>query len=435
MPRTSIVSRIAHETFAHSPSIMPGGLWWENLESNFSRRPEGFELSARDWLRVNVTALGDVAMRTAGATLLAMTALPASLMPLPNGRLGLRASESRADLDLYLDLAESDPLALFRSPDRKIEVTRYAPRTRFFKPARGRCEGLKFQTPYQPFNPRYAERFERHRRSRTARARYWRHDHGPRPTLIAVHGFMADPYWINERFFALQSFYEMGCDVILFTLPHHGLRQEPWSLYSGHGFFGCGIGAINEHMAQAICELRALIDWLESERGVSKVGVTGISLGGWTAALLASVEPRLQFAIPNVPVVSPFDLILEWEPAASAIRVGLAALGISVKDGRRLLAPSTPLTHRPAIAKERLMIIGGVGDRLAPPKHSRLLWDHWDRCRIHWFPGNHVLHLDRGEYLGQMLRFMRELEFLDDDPPSARDGAERYAGPTAEPCS
>jgi hypothetical protein len=46
-----------------------------------------------------------------------------------------------------------------------------------------------------------------------------------------------------------------------------------------------------------------------------------------------------------------------------------------------------------------------------------------------------VLHLDRGEYLGQMLRFMRELEFLDDDPPSARDGAERYAGPTAEPCS
>jgi len=56
------------------------------------------------------------------------------------------------------------------------------------------------------------------------------------------------------------------------------------------------------------------------------------------------------------------------------------------------------------------MIIGGVGDRMAPPKHSRLLWD---RCRIHWFPGNHLLHLDRGEYLEQMLRFMRELEFLD----------------------
>jgi pimeloyl-ACP methyl ester carboxylesterase len=59
------------------------------------------------------------------------------------------------------------------------------------------------------------------------------------------------------------------------------------------------------------------------------------------------------------------------------------------------------------------MIIGGVGDRMAPPKHSRLLWDHWDRCRIHWFPGNHLIHLDRGDYLDQMHRFLREIDFLD----------------------
>ncbi len=413
MPRSSVVSRIAHETFAHSPSIMPEGLWWENLESNFAQRPEGFELELRDWLRVNVTAIGDVAVRTAGASLLSLTALPASLLPLPQGRFGLRASERQEDLQLYLDLLESDPKGLFAPPCEQIDVTCYSPRSGYFTPHNGVCEGLRFESPYVPYNAKYRERYDRHKRSRVVRARHWRHDDGPRPTLIAVHGFMADPYWINERFFALQSYYEKGCDVLLFTLPHHGLRQEPWSLYSGQGFFSCGVGAINEHMAQAVCELRAIIDWLENERGVSKVGITGISLGGWTAALLASVEERLQFAIPNVPVVSPFDLITEWQPTGAALRLGLAILGLSIKDGRRLLAPTTPLTHRPAIAKERLMIIGGVGDRLASPKHSRLLWDHWGRCRIHWFPGNHVLHFDRGEYLEQMLRFMRELEFLD----------------------
>ena len=95
MPRSSVVSRIAHETFSHSPSIMPKGLWWDNLESNFAQRPEGFELKPRDWLRVNISALGDLAIRTAGASLLSLTALPASLLPLPNGRLGLRASEGR----------------------------------------------------------------------------------------------------------------------------------------------------------------------------------------------------------------------------------------------------------------------------------------------------------------------------------------------------
>ena len=58
------------------------------------------------------------------------------------------------------------------------------------------------------------------------------------------------------------------------------------------------------------------------------------------------------------------------------------------------------------------MIVGGVGDRLAPPKHSRLLWDHWDRCRIHWFPGSHILQLDRGNYLRQMARFLNEIGFI-----------------------
>ncbi len=45
------------------------------------------------------------------------------------------------------------------------------------------------------------------------------------------------------------------------------------------------------------------------------------------------------------------------------------------------------------------MVIAGAGDRLAPPKHVRLLWGHWDRPRIHWFPGNHLVHLDKGKYL------------------------------------
>jgi hypothetical protein len=58
------------------------------------------------------------------------------------------------------------------------------------------------------------------------------------------------------------------------------------------------------------------------------------------------------------------------------------------------------------------MIIGGVGDRLAPPKHSRLLWDHWGRCRIHWFPGNHVVHLDRGAYIEQMTQFLHGVGFV-----------------------
>ena len=114
--------------------------------------------------------------------------------------------------------------------------------------------------------------------------------------------------------------------------------------------------------------------------------MTGLSLGGFTAAMLASVEDRLAFAIPNVPVVSLADLVLEWQPIGVLLRGALSTMGMELSDARRLVAASCPLTYPPVLPPERLMIVAGVGDRLAPPKHSRLLWDHWGRCRIHWFP-------------------------------------------------
>jgi len=155
------------------------------------------------------------------------------------------------------------------------------------------------------------------------------------------------------------------------------------------------------------------MDYLEG-RGVSRIGVTGISLGGYTSALLAAVEDRLHFAIPNVPVASLPDLVLEWYPMNLAIKSLLKLSKTSVREVRHMLAVHSPLTYRPLIPKERLMVIAGAGDRLAPPKHARLLWDHWDRPRIHWFPGNHLLHLDKGKYLKEIARFLREIGFNHD---------------------
>jgi len=56
-------------------------------------------------------------------------------------------------------------------------------------------------------------------------------------------------------------------------------------------------------------------------------------------------------------------------------------------------------------------IITGLGDRLAPPEQAEMLWHHWDRCALHWFPGNHILHVSQPEYLRRMTRFLREFMF------------------------
>ena len=70
-----------------------------------------------------------------------------------------------------------------------------------------------------------------------------------------------------------------------------------------------------------------------------------------------------------------------------AIKALLKLSNTSVREARHMLAVHSPLTYQPLIPKERLMVIAGAGDRLAPPKHARLLWDHWDRPPHPLVPG------------------------------------------------
>ncbi|MEM1155744.1 MAG: alpha/beta hydrolase family protein [Pseudomonadota bacterium] len=401
----SQVSRVANNTYGHTRRIMPKQPWWQTLETSFHKFPDDFELDLRTEITVEGTALADYMLRTAGASLLGSLALPLSASP-------RKLRRDMEIIDFYRKHANSgDPASYFKKPNSsRVKVESSSAGFFRFKPEDGKCELLSFESPFKAVNPAMRDRYPKARRNTRAIAQYWRHSDGPRPTICVIHGFMADPYWLNRMFLALPWFYRQGYDILLFTLPHHGKRQSRLSPFSGHGLFAGGVCQLNESMAHAVHDFRIFMDYLES-RGVGKIGVTGISLGGYTSALLAAVEDRLHFSIPNVPVASLPDLVLEWFPINLAIKSLLKTTKTSIREARHMMAVHSPLTYQPLIPKERLMVIAGAGDRLAPPKHARLLWDHWDRCRIHWFPGNHLLHLDKGKYLKEIARFLKEIEF------------------------
>lgn len=397
-----VVSRIEHadEPFALDPRLP----WWEVLPEDFFRVRDRFALGLRDRTLVTTTAATDVVLRTLGAALVGLLAFPLGYHPAAIRR-AMRARE------LYEDIARSGERGRFFAEPSPVRVELRRARGSLLRPKDGTCEDLQFESPFVPVFDDERARYLRHRANRIAHARIWRHRRGPRPTVIAIHGFSGDLYHLNEWFFALPWLYERGCDVVCFTLPFHGRRQTRFSPFSGHGFFAGGLPRLNEAFAQAVLDVRILLDWVQKQ-GAPAVGAMGVSLGGFTSALLASVEPRLAFVVPNVPVASIADLVLEWEPIGLAVQAAMRTARKNVVDIRATLAPSSPLTWPALVAKERLMIIGGVADRLAPPKHSRLLWEHWDRCAIHWFPGSHLLHLDRGHYLREMGRFLGKLGFL-----------------------
>ena len=397
----SIVSRIAHSKstgIAHHRSR-----WWNELPLDFHARTEVFDLALRDRVQVGMTAIGDIFTRTMAAAMVGATALP---LGFTRGRLKTLEAEG----EFYGGFADRRAREeFFTPPESRHTIVRSKALTPHFPPTRGRCEDLRFESTYRPKLGGFAQEHADNTRNQTAHARHWFHDDGPRPTIVAIHGFSADFYRLNEWFFALPLLYELGCDVLLFTLPHHGPRRGTRSPFSGHGFFSGGISGINEAMGQAVHDFRVFFEHLQHDRGVKTIGVTGVSLGGYASALLAGVEPRLAFAIPNVPLISIIDLALEWRPAGDMVRALMLMNGLTLPQLRRYLAVSSPLTYAPMLRKEHLFIIGGVGDRLASPQHSHELWEHWDRPDIYWFPGSHFLHFDRGRYLQEIAKFLGSL--------------------------
>ncbi|MBP8852472.1 MAG: abhydrolase domain-containing 18, partial [Moraxellaceae bacterium] len=325
------VSRVANETYGHSRRLMPEQPWWDNLDPAFHKFPDDFYLDLKSQAMVGATAAVDLSMRTALAAFTLGLALPSTLRP---GQI----KQDAAQFSFYKDMADThDSAHVFQRPQQKVQVRHHPAGRLSHKLDDGRIEVLSFESNFRAVNPAMREKYAKHRRNRLAWAEHWRHDGPARPTICMIHGFVADPYWINSRWLAMPWFYKQGYDVLMYTLPFHGRRQEAMSPFSGHGYFSHGFSHINETIAHSIHDFRLYMDYLEG-LGAPGIGVTGISLGGFTTSLLAAVEDRLAFAIPNVPLASIVDLVLEWSPISEVVKTGLRLAGMDIREARHIMA-------------------------------------------------------------------------------------------------
>ena len=369
--------------------------------------PRRADLTWQQKLIVDSSAVADLGLRTALASVIGAGMIP---------RMAASAIRSRAGDDpdalrFYADLAATkDPQQCFPAPSGPplVSARPAGPVAQWV--ARGQVQNISFQSSYDAVYPGVRERRRGYVRNNVVHAQHWRHDDGPRPTLCVIHGFMGSPYLFNGLFFSLPWFFRTGYDVLLYTLPFHGPRAEKGSPYSGYGFFMDGIPGFAEAMAQAVHDFRSVLDYLE-HTGVDRIALTGMSLGGYTSALIASVDDRIQAVIPNVPVVTPDRTVDEWFPANLLVKLGNRLAHID----QDLVAAAgqyhSPLNYVPLVPQDRRLIITGLGDRLAPPQQAELLWEHWDRCAFHWFPGNHILHVSQPDYLRRMTKFMSPFMF------------------------
>ena len=132
----------------------------------------------------------------------------------------------------------------------------------------------------------------------------------------------------------------------------------------------------------------------------------GMSLGGYTASLWASVG-EVDFAVAMIPAVSMARLM--WRHGESnPARRRAASAGITeelLEDAFRVHAPTT---RAPTIARDHLFVVAGRGDRITPPEQAEALAAHWG-VDIEWFDGGHLAQVGRGDALRKVRRALGAL--------------------------
>jgi len=174
-------------------------------------------------------------------------------------------------------------------------------------------EHLSFDSEWEPEPDEPGrERWLRGTANRTAHAYVVRGD-PERPWLVAIDGYrtgmaVADLGVFDPRFYHQR----LGLNLLIPVLPLHGPRRV--GRLSGDGYLDADPVVFTYAEAQAMWDIRRLVGWARAQ-GASQVGVMGISLGGYNAALLASIEDGLSCAIAGIPVADFAPLLSHHAPS------------------------------------------------------------------------------------------------------------------------
>ena len=118
-----------------------------------------------------------------------------------------------------------------------------------------------------------------------------------------------------------------------------------------------------------------------------RVGVYGVSLGGFNAALLATYEAELDFVLGGVPLADPAGVL--WRHLPRVHERFYAQHGLTEQRYRSILSVVSPLA-RPALPPpERLHLFAAAADRIVTPDQPLLLAQHWG-VPVRWYQGSHL---------------------------------------------
>ena len=274
---------------------------------------------------------------------------------------------------------------------------------------------MSFESGYEPhIGEPGRERWLADRENRTAYVWMLRHDE-PRPWLVCVHGAAMGQASADLRVFRAAWLHTvLGLNVALPIQPRHGPRRA--GLPIGVGFPDQDLMDNVHAVAQSVWDIRRLLHWIRETQAGDRIGVQGLSLGGYTVALLAGIETDLACVILGIPAVD-FTALLE-QHASARFRSDprLERLTELAAQVHRVVSP---LALEPQVRYDRRFIYAALADRLIHPSHQvEVLWRHWAEPDIKWMPGGHVGTFMSREAQQFLEHSLRASDMLPDDQAS-----------------
>ncbi len=258
----------------------------------------------------------------------------------------------------------------------------------------GAVVDLAWPSGFEPVHPAPREQWSAKVENQTAAARAWLHTDA-RAAIVCVHGYLGGKPAFEEMAFSAQWLHGLGLDVVLPVLPFHGARcssgrqgswpgRDPWRTVEG--------------FAQAVWDLRGLIAWLRA-RGAPSVTVFGMSLGGYTTALLSTVDAP-DHAVMMIPMASLADVYAEHREGRDDAPPPW--LRPRIDEAFRVVSP---FTRAPRITGDRALVLAASGDQITRTSHAERIAAHFNtECET--FPGGHILQLGRGRAFRSLARFL-----------------------------
>jgi dienelactone hydrolase len=236
------------------------------------------------------------------------------------------------------------------------------------------------KTPYEANNTVHCEYF------RPAKP-------GKYPACVVLHILGGD--FPLARVFA-NTLAKNGVCALFVKMPYYGERRPE----------GVNVRMVSTNpeetvagMTQAVKDIRCAAAWLASREEVdaSQLGVFGISLGGITASLAATAEPRFTKVCPVLAGGDLNTIITQTtERHLVAAKEGWTKQGHTLAELMDLMKTVDPCTYATAIAGRKVLMLNASNDEVIPRSCTDRLWVAFGKPEIYWYDCGHytaVFHI------------------------------------------